>query len=134
METIWKHSVYVICTSASMPGAIAALDVAFPCDDENPRDPTKPDQVGCRLSATGQAPATHYGAAFSVTEEIRENLESMGLANTPGIIYWRCSNPEMILATTNNQPDHGSIDHIWDWSKCLQSCGLQPVIQEIGND
>lgn len=134
MATIWEHQVFVIGEEASMPGAIAALDVAFPCDDEKPRDPTKPDQVGCKLSATGQAPATHYGAAFSVTEEIRENLESMGLANTPGIIYWRCSNPEMILATTNNQPDHGSIGHIWDWSRCLQSCGLQPVIQEIGND
>lgn len=134
MATIWEHQVFVIGETASMPGAIAALDIAFPCDNGQLRNSNNPASVGCKLSANGESPATHYGAAFSVTEAIRENLEGLGLAQTPGITYWRCSNQEMILATTNNQPDHESIGHIWDWNKCLQSCGLQPVIEDIGND
>lgn len=127
MATIWEYQVYVIGAAASMPGAIAALDIAFPRDDGQPRDPSKPEEVGCRLSATGQAPASHYGAAFSVTETIRESLEGMGLAATPGIVYWRCSNPEGILATTNHPASQASIGQPWDWQQCLAAVGLQAV-------
>lgn len=131
MVTIWKHQVYVICASASMPGAIAALDIAFPRDDGQPRDPSKPDEVGCQLSANGQTPVSHYGAAFSVTEPIRENLEGMGLAQTPGITYWRCSNPEGILITTNHLASQASIGQPWDWQQCLAAVGLQAVQVEL---
>ena len=85
----------------SAGGAIAALDVAFPCDDGTPRDPNTPQSYGCELSPNGTDPVTHYGSSFVITEEIRQNLENAGLANTPGITYWRCSNPEAILQTTN---------------------------------
>jgi hypothetical protein len=101
MPTIWVHNVHVICASASMPGAIAALDIAFPCDDGMPRDLTHPERYGCALSVDGNEPATHYGASFSVTEEIRQRLESLGLAQTPGVSYWRCSNPDGVLESSN---------------------------------
>lgn len=131
MATIWEHEVFVISASASMPGAIAALDIAFPRDDGQPRDPSKPEEVGCQLSANGQAPATHYGAAFSVTETIRQNLEGMGMAQTPGITYWRCSNPEGILTTTNHPTSQASIGQLWEWQKCLAAVGLKAVQGEL---
>lgn len=131
MATQWKHQLYVVGASASMPGAIAALDIAFQRDDGQPRDPSKPQEVGCLLSANGQAPATHYGAAFSVTETIRENLEGLGLAETPGIVYWRCSNPYGILATTNHPASQASIGQPWDWQQCLAAVGLQTVQAEL---
>lgn len=131
MATIWEHEVFVIGAPASMPGAIAALDIAFPRDDGQPREPLKPEEVGCQLSGNGQAPASHYGAAFSVTEAIRENLEGMGLAQTPGITYWRCSNPEGILVTTNHSASQASIGQPWDWQQCLAAVGLQSVQVEL---
>lgn len=131
MATIWEHEVFVVGAAASMPGAIAALDIAFPRDDAQPRDPAKPEEVGCQLSDGGQAPATHYGAAFSVTEPIRENLEGMGLAQTVGITYWRCSNPEGILETTNYPASQASIGQPWDWQQCLAAVGLQSVQVEL---
>ncbi len=127
MATQWVHKVFVIGAAEAMAGAIAALDIAFPCDDGHPRDSAKPELVGCKLSASGEAPATHYGAAFSVTEAIRENLEGMGLAQTPGITYWRCSNPEGILSTTNHQPSLDSIGQPWDWQQSLAAVGLHNV-------
>lgn len=127
MATQWVHQVFVIGAAESMPGAIAALDIAFPRDDGQPRDSSKPEEVGCQLSANGQAPATHYGAAFSVTEAIRENLEGMGLAATPGIVYWRCSNPAGILTTTNYPASQANIGQPWDWQQCLAALGLQTV-------
>ena len=131
MKTIWEHEVFVIGAAASMPGAIAALDIAFPCDNGQPRNSNNPASVGCKLSASQESPATHYGAAFSVTEAIRENLEDMGLAQTPGITYWRCSNPEGILAATNHQPSQASIGQPWDWQQCLAAAGLQAVIEPL---
>lgn len=127
MATMWEHQVYVIGAAASMPGAIAALDIAFPRDDGEPRDPTKPEEVGCKVSVNGQDPASHYGAAFSVTESIRDHLEGMGLAATPGIVYWRCSNPAGILETTNHPVSQSSIGQPWDWQQCLAAVGLQAV-------
>lgn len=127
MATIWEHEVFVIGAAASMTGAIAALDVAFPRDDGQPRDTEKPEQVACQLSANGQAPATHYGAAFSVTEAIREKLEGMGLAATPGITYWRRSNPAANLETTNYPDSQSSIGQPWNWQQCLAAVGLQAV-------
>lgn len=127
MPTQWIHQVLVIGSAESMPGAIAALDIAFPRDDGQQRDPSKPEEVGCQLSVNGQSPATHYGAAFSVTETIRENLEGMGLAQTPGIVYWRCSNPEGLLQTTNYPASQASIGQPWDWQQCLAAVGLQTV-------
>lgn len=131
MSTQWVHQVFVIGVAEAMPGAIAALDIAFPCDNGQPRDPAKPELVGCKLSASGEAPATHYGAAFSVTEAIRENLEGMGLAQTPGITYWRCSNPEGILTATNNQPSIANIGQPWDWQQSLAVAGLQNVAEHL---
>ena len=131
MTTQWVHQVFVIGAAEAMPGAIAALDIAFPCDDGQPRDPAKPELVGCKLSASGEAPATHYGAAFSVTEAIRENLEGMGLAQTPGIAYWRCSNPEGVLAATNHPASQTSIGQPWDWQQSLAAVGLQNVAEPL---
>ena len=131
MATEWAHQVFVFCLSQAMPGAIAALDIAFPCDDGQPRNPAEPELVGCKLSANGLGPATHYGAAFSVTESIRENLEGMGLAQTSGVTYWRSSNPGGILAATNHQPSQASIGQPWDWQQCLAAVGLQAVKEPL---
>ena len=85
MPTEWIHAVHVICDAASIDGAIAALDIAFPKDDGTPRNPATPELYGCSLSADGTAPSTHYGSSFVVTEPIRQRLEGLGLAQTPGI-------------------------------------------------
>ncbi len=129
--TVWCHQVYCVCLAPAMPGAIAALDIAFPCDDGQPRNPNNPESVGCKISASGESPATHYGAAFSVTEPIRENLEGLRLAQTPGITYWRCSNPEGILTATNHQPSLASIGQPWDWQQSLTAVDLQSVTEVI---
>ena len=131
MATEWAHQVFVVGLSEAMPGAISALDIAFPCDDDQPRNPNNPESVGCKLSASGESPATHYGAAFSVTETIRENLEGLGLAQTPGITYWRCSNPEGILAATNHPASEASIGQAWDWQRCLAAVSLQAVARHL---
>jgi hypothetical protein len=130
-ETLWEHQVFVIGQSASMPGAIAALDIAFPCDDGSPRDAAHPEYYAAKYSANGQLPATHYGCAFVVTEPIRQNLESMGLDTTPGITYWRASNPEGILAASSLPADAAKVGEPWAWEDCLTSMGLQPVNEKI---
>lgn len=131
MATQWAHQVFVIGAFEAMPGAIASLDIAFPCDDGQPRNPNNPESVGCKLSASGESPATHYGAAFSVTEAIRENLEGLGLAQTPGITYWRSSNPKGILIATNHGPSQASIGQPWDWQQSMAAVGLQAVTQPL---
>jgi hypothetical protein len=103
------------------------LDIAFPCDDGAPRDPTQPERYGCQLSSSGQLPASSYGATFVVTEEIRQRLEDLGLAQTPGIVYWRSSNPESILVATNRPDDQGFIGQPWAWQDCLNALGLLPI-------
>lgn len=100
--TDWIHSVHVICSADAIGGAIAALDIAFPCDDGTPRNPAAPELYGCQLSADGTTPATHYGSSFVVTEEIRARLESLGLASVPGVTYWRCTNPGGVLVASNH--------------------------------
>ena len=131
MKTIWIHQVYVLAEAASMPGAIQALDIAFPCDDGLPRDPAHPEYYASKYSGNGQLPATHYGAAFVVTEEIRASLEGMGLDTTPGIAYWRASNPEGILSASSLPADQAKVGQPWAWEDCLSAMGLQPVNEKI---
>ena len=125
MQTVWQHQVYVVAASEAMPGAIAALDIAYPCDDGAPRNPAIPELYGCKLSANGLEPATHYGSSFVVTEPIRAQLESMGLAQTPGIAYWRCGNPNEILHASN-YPDQAT-GMPWSFDNCVSAMGLQRV-------
>jgi len=129
MSTIWIHQVYVVSKAAAMPGAIAALDIAFPCDDGQPRDSSHPEYYASKYSASGNLPATHYGAAFVVTEPIRQSLESMGLDTTPGITYWRASNPEGILAASSVPADQVKVGEPWAWEDCLASMSLQPILE-----
>lgn len=129
MSTSWIYCVNVICAAASMTGAIQALDIAFPKDDGTPRDASQPQQYGCELSLNGQEPATHYGSSFVVTEEIRKNLENIGLANTPGVTYWRCGNPDGILQTTN-YPNETHIGESWSFDNCANALGLKRVTRE----
>lgn len=121
MGTLWEHQVFVICHSAAIGGAIQALDIAFPRDDGQPRNPSVPDRVGCPLNGAG---GTYYGAAFSVTEDIRETLEGLGLASVPGVTYWRCGNPSGLLTATNHAGSLASVGQAWDWQKCLDALGL----------
>jgi hypothetical protein len=114
-----------------MPGAIAALDIAFPCDDGTPRNPANPANYGQELSATGVDPVTSYGAAFCVTEPIREALEAIGLASTPGVSYWRCRNPEGILAATNDPLSESKIGEAWSYADSLTAAGLVPVVRPM---
>lgn len=129
--TVWCHQVYCVCVAPAMPGAIAALDVAFPCDDGTPRNPANPANYGQDLSANGTDPVTSYGAAFCVTEEIREALEAIGLASTPGVSYWRCSNPEGILAATNDPLSVEKIGQAWSYADSLAAVGLVPVVRPM---
>lgn len=101
--TDWIHAVHVICAADAIGGAIAALDIAFPCDDGTTRNPAMPELYGCQLSPDGTMPATHYGSSFVITEEIRARLESLGLARVPGVTYWRCTNPGGELIATNHE-------------------------------
>lgn len=127
MATIWEHQVFVIGSAAVAPGIVLALDQAFPRDDGSARTGADLAKVACAMSATGDSPATHYGAAFSITEAIRAKLEGMGLAQTPGVFYWRCSNPGGILAATNHPASLASVSQSWDWEQCKTKAGLQPV-------
>ena len=129
MSTNWKYTAHVICSAESMPGAIQALDIAFPKDDGTPRDASQPQQYGCELSLNGQLPAIHYGSSFVVTEETRKNLENIGLANTPGVTYWRCGNPDGILQTTNH-PNEAHIGESWSFDNCVSELGLSRVVRE----
>lgn len=125
MPTEWQHTVHVVCVANAMPGAIAALDIAFPCDNGAARNPSTPEQYGCRLSADGKTPVTHYGAIFSVTEEIRQQLEGLGLHQAPGVSYWRTSNPDGILHASNwpNQ----QIGAVWSFEDALAAVGLKRI-------
>jgi hypothetical protein len=128
MPTIWEHQVHVIALAQAMSGAIAALDIAFPCDDGAPRDPAHPEWYGCKLSANGSEPATHYGSSFVVTEAIRQALESLGLDDTPGINYWRCGNPDEILHASNYPDQTTGIS--WSFDASVSVMGLQRVQTE----
>jgi len=127
--TEWIYSVHVICAAESMSGAVTALDVAFPCDDGAPRDTAHPERYGCALSVDGKEPATHYGASFSVTEEIRQRLEGLGLAQTPGVSYWRCTNPGGVLVASN-QPSAPAAGTPWNFDASAAALGLQRVQTE----
>jgi hypothetical protein len=129
MNTNWLYCVHVICVSEMMSGAIQALDIAFPTDNGTPRDLNNPEFYGCKLSEDGNDPVTHYGSSFVVTEQIRQNLENAGLANTPGITYWRCSNPEGILQTTNDE-NNTHIGQPWSFDDCLQIKNLKTITKE----
>lgn len=129
MPTAWEHQVFVIGAAAVAPGVVAALDAAFPRDDKAPRNPADVEKVACPMSASGADPATHYGAAFSIKETIRAQLEGMGLAATPGVIYWRCSNPEGILTATNHPASQAGIGQPWTWAQCKAAAGLQQIFR-----
>lgn len=124
MATQWEHQVFVIGAAAVVPGIIAALDQAFPRDDGVARNTADVTSVACKLSANGSDPATHYGAAFSIKESIRARLEGMGLAATPGVTYWRCSNPAGILTATNHAGSLASVGQSWTWEQCKAALGL----------
>ena len=126
--TDWIHAVYVICIADAIGGAIAALDVAFPCDDSTPRNPATPELYGCQLSSNGQLPATHYGSSFVVTEEIRQRLEGLGLAQTPGVTYWRAGNPDGILHASNWPGQQVGV--AWAFEDSLTAAGLKRVVTE----
>lgn len=130
MPTHWIHAVHVVCDAASIGGAIAALDIAFPCDDGSARNPSTPEQYGCQLSANGELPATHYGSSFVVTEEIRAHLESLGLASVPGVTYWRCTNPGGVLVASNHASG-GPIGQQFNFDDAVKSLGLSQVIIPI---
>jgi len=123
--TDWIHCVHVICTAEAIGGAIAALDIAFPCDDGTPRNPATPELYGCQLSADGKMPATHYGSSFVATEEIRARLESLGLASVPGVTYWRCTNPGGELIATNHEGANPSQMFFFD--DAILSLNLQRI-------
>lgn len=129
MPTRWEHAVHVICTAGSMPGAITALDLAFPRDDGAPRNPATPELYGCQLSPTGTEPATHYGSSFVVTEAIRQHLESLGLAQTPGVSYWRAGNPDDILHASNWPGQQ--VGMAWTFDDSLAAMGLKRLQTEM---
>lgn len=125
MPTFWEHTVHVICTAEAMPGAIAALDLAFPRDDGSPRNPATPELYGCQLSASGAEPVTHYGSSFVVTEPIRQRLEGLGLAQAHGVTYWRCTNPGGELIATNHEGANPSQMFFFD--DAILSLNLQRI-------
>lgn len=129
MSTIWQHQIFVIGAAAAASGVIAALDVAFPRDDGQPRDPSKVLDVACPMSASGTSPITHYGSSFVITEAIRLKLDGLGLPATPGVLFWRCSNPDGILTATNHPGSLASVGQSWAWQNCQDAAGLKQVLE-----
>ena len=127
MSTLFEHQVFVIGTAAVAPNVIVALDQAFPRDDGVARNPADITMVACPMSESGLGPATHYGAAFSITEKIRSKLEGMGLASAPGVMYWRCNNPGGELTATNHEQSKLRIGENWDWEKCIRESGIKQL-------
>lgn len=127
MATQFAHRVYVVCSAAVASTVIAGLDQAFPRDDGQPRNPADIGNVACGMSASGGGSSTHYGAAFSIKESVRAQLEGMGLNALPGVTYWRCSNPEGILTATNHPASVASIGQHWDWASSKAALGLKQI-------
>lgn len=132
MSTDWQYRVFVLCHEDSIVSAIQALDVAFPCDDLQARDPSKPELLSLPLSESGQSPPTHFGSSFSVTEQLRQTLEGMGLANTPGVLYWRMNANNGQLQTTNHQGSQSLIGQEINWNQILDLCNLKEIEPESG--
>lgn len=122
MATQWEHQVFVIAAAAVTPTVIAALDQAFPRDDGQARNPAQINKVACSLVSGGSV--THYGAAFSIKEATRAQLEGMGLNTLPGVTYWRCGNPSGLLTATNHAGSVASIGQPWGWQQCKDALGL----------
>lgn len=125
MGTIWVYSISVICTKEASPSILQALDIAFPCDDGQPRDVNSPQKYGCSLSIDGLDPVTHYGAQFVVTEEILNAIAQVGLPAAQGVVFWRTGNPDGILQATSSPNDMDKVGQIWTWTDCINSAGLK---------
>lgn len=127
MATVYEHQVFVLVASAAAGSVITALDAAFPCDDGSQRDSAHPENYAAKYSASGQEPATHYGAAFVITEARRQAIEAAGLNAAPGVTYWRTTNPGGILTLTNHAGSRSSVGQSWAWGNCLSALSLQSI-------
>lgn len=83
------------------------------------------------LSATGQSPATHYGASSQETEATRQALLPL-LDPANGVHAWPGQIPgdpvtENTVTDSNSLPLCAPSDMRWTWDACLQSLGLQRI-------
>lgn len=127
MSTIWEHTVFCVVSSGALPSVLPVFDAVYPRDDGQQRDPNGLNEFGLGLSATGAGSPTHYGAAFAVTEPIREAMETAGLNTAQGVTYWRATNPGGVLALTNHAGSQASIGRLWSWASCLAAVSLKPI-------
>lgn len=127
MATIYQHRIFVIVASASMPAVLSAFDAIYPREDIEPRTGSS-NEFGLGLNATGAGSPTHYGAVFAVTESVRSAMDAANLDQAAGVSFWRASNPESILITTNNAASQASIGDPWQWQDCLGAVGLKATV------
>ena len=124
MATIYQHRIFVIVDSASMPGVLSAFDAIYPREDGEPRTGSN-NEFGLGLNATGTGSPTHYGAVFSVTESVRQAMDAANLDQAAGVSFWRATNPESVLVTTNNAASQDNIGDPWQWQDCLDAVNLR---------
>lgn len=130
MATAYAHGIVFVCPVALVSTVLDALDAIMPRADGIERDPAAPRNYGLPLSATGTGSPTHYLSNFVVNEATRAALESAGLGSLPGVSYWRISNPDGILATTNHPASVATVGQPFGWVDALTRLGLQEIPQE----
>lgn len=125
--TQWQHTIIAIATPAVIPSALALLDAVMPIEGGG----TRSAPFGRPLSATGTGAPTHYLISFQCTEAQRLAFDAAGLDSTPGLDYWRCSNPGDVLVTTNHDLSQGFIGSQWDWMDAVSIAGLAVIVPDI---
>ena len=128
MSTIYQHTIITIATAAAAPSALAFLDSIMPIEGGGSRS----FPFGRPLSAMGSGSATHYLISFVCTESERAAFDAANLDNTSGVTYWRCGNPDGLLARTNDANSTVGIGHEFGWSDALAKMGLQIIQPDIG--
>lgn len=127
MATIYQHRIFVIVASAAMPAVLSAFDAIYPREDGLPRTGEN-NEFGLGLNSTGSGSPTHYGAVFAVTESVRSAMDAANLDQAAGVSFWRASNPEGILITTNDVTSQSRIGDPWQWQDCLNAVNLKATV------
>lgn len=78
------------------------------------------------LSASGEAPATHYGCSTLATQAIRAALQA-NLGSVPGVLAYTCNAETGALLATTSQAAQAQVGQVWGWGQCLDDAGLQTV-------
>jgi len=118
---MWSWRVVIIVPAASKSVAEAAARQI---------NSTGPDYAGdaftLALSATGNAPATHYGLYTSATDEMVEEMAS-ALPSISGVQFWRHGVGGDLQASNVTAPS----GQAWGWEQSLDAAGLRVVAPSL---